>query len=128
MRWGALLVAAAALSGCTAASSPGASCAAPFVELSVTTASPGDDVTVTGGAFLTDCYDQGEGGTPPPYQDIAISLAPVATPESGLPLGDADADAEGGFELTVRIPDDMALGPAQLTAGTATAGIDVIPR
>ena len=127
MRWWAFLVAAVALSGCTAASSLGASSAAPYIELSATTASPGDDVTVTGGAFVTDCYDQGEGGTPPPQHDIGVSVAPKDAAASGVPLGTVDADDDGRFELTVQVPDDMPTGPAIVTAGTATVGLDVIP-
>ena len=127
MRPWALLVGALVLAGCQG-SSAGASCAGATVELSSTTASPGDEVTLTGDNFLTDCYDGGEPGTPPPQQDIGISLAPTAESSPGVPLGTVDADADGHFELTVQVPDDMPTGPALLTAGTAQVGLDVIPR
>ncbi len=114
-----------AAAGCgSSGGAPQASCAGPQVSVSPATAAPGDEVRVRGRFFLTDCYDTGQTGTPPPSQDLAVAFR---AGERTVPLATLDAAPDGTIDTTVRVPDDAPPGAAQIAVGSATAELVVEP-
>jgi len=99
-----------------------ASCAAPTLTAQGTTGHgdvrSGQTLTVTGLYYVTDCYDSGQRGDPPPYGTVRLSLA-RGTHVVGLSTVHPDHD--GAFTTTVRIPEDFPTGPATLRTDTPAA-------
>ncbi|MDT0164177.1 hypothetical protein Q9R32_01235 [Actinotalea sp. AC32] len=102
--------------GSTGGTTSDGACAAPEVALSATEATAGDAVTVAGTNLFTDCYDTGQGGTPPPRTGLDVTLE---TADGTVVLATVDADPAGTFEVEVRIPADTPPGDAVIVVSTA---------
>lgn len=107
-----------------------ASCEAPSITVTPTKAKPGDQVTITGAAFGTDCNDTGNGdedATPEPVlgdpaADIDLVLSADGTRST---LATVDADADYAFTQRVNLPADVT-GPVEIYA-TLAEGYDTDP-
>lgn len=107
-----------------------AACEAPSITVSPTKAKPGDQVTITGAAFGTDCNDTGNGveDTAPepvlgdPAADIDLVLSADGTRST---LATVDADADYAFTQRVTLPADVT-GPVEIYA-TLAEGYDTDP-
>ncbi|WP_191563573.1 hypothetical protein [Janibacter melonis] len=107
-----------------------AACEAPSITVSPTKAKPGDQVTITGAAFGTDCNDTGNGDedtTPEPVlgdpaADIDLVLSADGTRST---LATVDADADYAFVQRVTLPAHVT-GPVEIYA-TLAEGYDTDP-
>jgi hypothetical protein len=77
---------------------------------------PGQDVQVSGRYFLTDCYDTGQKGDPPPYRTVVLTLA-AGSHETRIATVHPDHD--GAFTVDVTLPKDLR--PGLVTLGTDVA-------
>lgn len=100
--------AAAFTLGVVAAPAATASCVGPSITVSPKNAGPGDQVTVTGAAFGTDCNDAGatvsDAVLGDPAADIDLVLNADGTPST---LVTVDADADYAFTQRVTLPADV---------------------
>ncbi|MET4079517.1 hypothetical protein [Janibacter sp. UYMM211] len=101
--------AAAALTlGVVAAPAATASCVGPSITVLPKKVGPGDQVTVTGAAFGTDCNDAGptvsDAVLGDPAADIDLVLNADGTPTT---LATVDADADYAFTQRVTLPADV---------------------
>jgi hypothetical protein len=108
---------------------PAASCVGPTLQLNPEAAPADATVQASGEWFAADCYDTGQGGTPPPLEDLTIEVRqgdrswPVAT----------GVDAGGDhytFEVPIRLPEDLQPGSAEVAVKgyvSATADVRVLP-
>ncbi|MFC8733666.1 hypothetical protein ACFT5B_14520 [Luteimicrobium sp. NPDC057192] len=84
----------------------------------------GQSLRVTGAYFVTDCYDTGQRGDPPPYGTVTLTLTAGA---HATRLAAVHPDHDGSFTTTVRIPADFPTGPAMLsTDASATRDVDLV--
>ncbi|MCK0116471.1 hypothetical protein MWU57_05455 [Isoptericola sp. S6320L] len=128
-RGGALVALAAFLSttACApeSASSSDAACAAPVVEVSVSSVQPGDELTVSGGGFTGGCADAStvESGAILPTEDVTtssgITVRWVQPGAATVDLATVDADASGAWTVTVTVPPDAVEGEAAVRADPA---------
>ena len=118
------MVAVLALIGCGGTPSTQGGCTGPMTTLSAGQVVPGGELRVQARFVWADCYDTGQQGTPPPQQDVVIGLWPEGA-SAGTELTTVDADEDGRIDVTVRIPDDVPVGPASLRVGTGMIPIEV---
>lgn len=78
---------------------------------------PGQSVRVTGRYFVTDCYDTGQKGDPPPYRTVVVSLA-AGSHETRLAT--VHPNHQGAFSVDVELPEDLR--PGLVTLRTDTPG------
>ena len=75
----------------------------------------GEQVTLYGRWYLAECHDTVEIGDTwepgPPMTDVPLTLTSAG---SERVLATAHPDQQGSFAVTVRIPDDLPLGPATI--------------
>lgn len=75
----------------------------------------GEQVTLYGRWYLAECHDTVEVGDTwepgPPMTDVPLTLTSAG---SERVLATAHPDQQGSFAVTVRIPDDLPLGPAAI--------------
>ena len=93
-----------------------AACAIPEVSLSVAEAGPGQTVTVSGKGLFNDCYDTGQGATPPALFDVDIVFANEGR---STVLATVDADPAGTLSVDVQVPADAAAGDAWFSVKTS---------
>jgi hypothetical protein len=126
MRAGAALAAATVLvlAGCGGSPSIEGACAGPQVTVSSGQVAPGGELRVQAQNLWADCYDTGQPGTPPPQQDVDITLQPDDVAGT-FRLAEVDADDGARIDVTVRVPDDVPTGPAALHVGGAITPIMV---
>jgi hypothetical protein len=80
----------------------------------------GQQLELRGRYFLSDCYDAGQPGSPPPVR--AVHLAFVAADGKRTPLATAHpSGALGRFATEIRVPSDAAPGHGRITATSAVA-------
>jgi hypothetical protein len=79
---------------------------------------PGQSLRVTGRYFVTDCYDTGQKGDPPPYRTVVVSLA-AGSHETRLATVHPDHD--GAFTVEVGIPKDLGPGLVPLRTDVPVA-------
>ncbi len=79
---------------------------------------PGQRVQVSGLYFVTDCYDSGQHGDPPPYRTVRLTLTSGA---HETPLATVHPDHEGAFSVDVELPADLAPGHATLSTDVDVA-------
>lgn len=115
------VVGATSLAGCT---SGDAQCAAPRVTVEPERVVAGGTVTVTGEGFLAACHDQGEGPSPV-STGLALTLAPDTEGAETVLFGTFDAAADASVRTSVTVPAETPPGPATLTLGRASVGIEV---
>jgi hypothetical protein len=116
----AALTVAAATTGCgtgTERSSEGeGACAAPTVTVEPATASPGDEIEITGEAFQHGCEDHPGAEAATPMTDLTVRwLSDGVTAE----LAVVDADEEGRWSVTTTVPAD-AVGDARIDVPPST--------
>jgi hypothetical protein len=104
-----LSIAACSTGGDLGSMASDAACAAPEVKLSVAEASPSETVTVVASNLFSDCYDTGQGGTPPALADVDIIFS---SGSQSTVVATVDADAAGTFSADIQIPADAATGDA----------------
>ena len=106
------------LAGCGGSPSIEGACAGPQVTVSSGQVAPGGELRVQAQNLWADCYDTGQPGTPPPQQDVDITLEPDDVAGT-FRLAEVDADGDARIDVTVRVPDDVPAGPATLHVGGA---------
>ena len=126
------------MAGCAAQESAGEAeggCAAPSVTVEPATVSPGDEVTVRGEAMMDGCADSISMD-----EDGNVISKETVTPFTGLDvvylaadmeqvLATVDADEQGLFQITVRIPHDSPLGGAEVSVDamwTEPAEVEIV--
>ena len=92
MRAGVALAAAGlVLAGCGGSPSVQGACAGPQLTVSSGEVAPGGEPRVQARNVWADCYDTGQPGTPPPQQDVDITLEPDDVPAGPATLHVGDA-------------------------------------
>jgi hypothetical protein len=135
---GVLVAIGLAASACSSSAEEGrggaaASCAGPVVSARGSSGvhgpvvvRPGQKLELRGRYFLSDCYDTGQSGSPPPIR--AVHLTFVAADGKRTPLATAHpSGALGRFATEIRVPTTAAPGHGRITA-TSAAGMPVVVR
>jgi hypothetical protein len=99
-----------------------ASCPAPDIDVSPSTAPPGSTVTIEGRSFATTCNDviscPNTGPCPSPTPESPSRGIGISFKQGGAtwPLTRVDADEDYSFSVDVKVPDDAQPGPAKFVA------------
>jgi hypothetical protein len=113
---------AVALAGC--GGQEAASCVAPVVTVSRTTPTQGQAVHLTADNLFAQCFDQGE-GVSPPATGLRLRMVPLMNAADEFPLGTVDADANGRIDVDVTVPADFPIGAGRITVAE-NAWVDVV--
>ena len=93
-----------------------ASCAGPTLTLNESSVVPGQAVRVSGRYFVADCNDtRVNGQTPPPNPPVpSVELVLLDSAAARHDLMTVHPDATGAFQVVVRIPVAVPVGPATI--------------
>lgn len=108
-------------SGCTTSGTSGeASCAAPSVEVEPATVAPGDEIEITGQAFLGGCEDHPGAEESTPMTDVTVRWLQGGVTAD---LGTVDADEHGGWTVRATVPVDAVAGTARVDVSSSEGAV-----
>ena len=99
------------------ASAAEASCVAPSVTVDHASVARGDVLEIRGSYFWSTCIDTGGSGRAKPEANISLR---IAQGDVVIPLALVDANNDYRFAVQVRVPGELAVGPATVEAWSMT--------